>query len=442
MKPLLHGAFASVVIGAASLSGAADRVPPPSEACLTPAAWSVADGARYRAASASAVFASAAKRDVVLLGESHGDDDHHRWQLQALTALYALRPNMVIGFEMFPRRLQPVLERWVAGQLTLRQFLDQSEWDTVWNLPFDLYLPLFQFARINRIPMVALNVDNKLNKSITAKGWDAVPPAEREGVGRAAPPSAAYRAFLLEVYGEHSAMRVHAKGDPQKSAVRQEKSVKVKADKDKGDQDKGDKDGADKDGADKNKADKEGDDGFRYFVESQTTWDRAMAEVLARHTAPRAAGAKPLVVGIIGSGHLRFGHGVPHQLRDLGVTNVATLLPLAADSDCKELRIGLADAVFALPPQASAKPEPPRLGVQLEQNEAGVQIAAITAGSLAERSGLKSGDRLIELGGMPVSRISPAIATIRQQPPGSWLPLRLQRGGATLDLVVKFPPKP
>jgi uncharacterized iron-regulated protein len=402
MKPLLRRLFAAVVASVTVGAHAIDASPAaPAQACLTPAAWSMPDGGRFRAVSASAVLTASAKRNVVLLGEAHDDDDHHRWQLQALAALYALRPDMVIGFEMFPRRLQPVLERWVAGELTLRQFLEQSEWDAVWSVSFELYLPLFQFARINRIPMVALNVDNKLNKTITEKGWDAVPQAEREGVGRAAPPSAAYRDFLFEVYREHTAMHGH----------------------------------------DVSKAHKT-DNAFRYFVESQTTWDRAMAEALARRMLPAAAGGKPLVVGIIGSGHVRFGYGVPHQLRDLGVNNVGTLLPLAADADCKELRSGLADAVFALPSQASAKPEPPRLGVQLEQNEDGVRIAVITAGSLAELSGLKIGDRLLELGGMAVKKVTPVIASIRQQPAGSWLPLRLQRGNATLELVIKFPPKP
>ncbi len=402
MKLLLRWLIAAVAIGATTpVATAEGAVPPPaSQACLTPAAWSVPDGSRFRAASTSAVLAVSAKRDVVLLGESHGEDDHHRWQLQALAALYALRPAMVIGFEAFPRRLQPVLERWVAGELTPKQLLELSEWDTVWNVPFDLYLPLFQFARINRIPMAALNVDNKLNKKIISKGWDAVPHAEREGVGRPAPPSAAYRAFLLEVYHAHAAMRGH--GDS-----------KTPND----------------------------DNSFRYFMESQLTWDRAMAEALARRMLP-ATGGKTLVVGIIGSGHLRFGFGVPHQLRDLGVHNVGTLLPLGSDADCDELRAGLADAVFALPPQAGAKPEPPRLGLQLEQNMDSVQIATITAGSLAERTGLKSGDRLLELGGAPVQKVAPVIAAIRRQPPGSWLPLRLQRGTATLELVIKFPPKP
>ncbi len=410
MKPLFLNLLAAAVLSA-SVTGAAhavDAVAAAAPGCLNPAAWHMPDGGQFRAASASVVLPLMAKRDAVLLGETHDNDDHHRWQLQALAGLAALRPDMIIGFEMFPRRVQPVLDRWVAGELTSQQFLEQSDWDTVWSMPFELYLPLFQFARINRIPMVALNVDNKLNKSVTAKGWDGVPPAEREGVGRAAAPSAAYRDFLFEVYRAHAAIPGHGESKANKA----------------------------------NKLNKpsQDDQAFRYFVESQTTWDRAMAEALARPILSGSSGSKPLVVGIIGSGHLRFGHGVPHQLRDLGVNNVGTLLPLAADADCNELRGGVADAVFALPPKAVAKAEPPRLGVQLGQNEEGVHLAAITPGSLAERTGLKAGDRLIELGGAPVKKIGSVIAAVRLQPAGSWLPLRLQRANETLELVIKFPP--
>ena len=136
-----------------------------------------------------------AKKDVVLLGEQHDEDDDHRWQLQVLAALHAQRPDMVIGFEMFPRRAQPVLDGWVAGNLTVKQLLEQSQWDSVWKLPPELYLPLFQFARINRIPMVALNIDRKLTRTIAEKGWDAVPAAEREGVGRAAQASSRVSGF-------------------------------------------------------------------------------------------------------------------------------------------------------------------------------------------------------------------------------------------------------
>ena len=154
---------------------------------------------------------------------------------------------------------------------------------------------------------------------------------------------------------------------------------------------------------------------------------------------PASAGDRPLVVGVMGSGHIGFGYGVPHQLRDLGVKNIGTLLPVRVGLDCKELQSGLADAVFALPELAKAKPEPPRLGVRLEENDGAVRIIDVTAGSLAERTGLKAGDEVVEVAGLPVKRNLVVIAAIRMQPAGTWLPLRVKRGDETLELVVKFP---
>lgn len=365
-----------------------------AQSCPEPAAWTALDGERPRVTAATALLDDMAQRNVVLLGETHDEMDHHRWQLQTLAALHARRPDMVIGFEMFPRRVQPVLDRWVAGELTVAEFLDQAEWERNWNMPAELYLPLFQFARINRIPLLALNIERKLSRAISEKGWDAVAEAEREGVGRPAPPVEAYREQLFAVYREHPPLRGRG-GKPKKN-----------------------------------------DSAFRFFVESQTAWDRAMAEALAR----RALAGKPLVAGVMGSGHLRFGHGVPHQLRDLGVKNVGILLPYSTGGDCKEIRAGLADAVFMLPAQAMPKPEPPRLGVRLEEHEGGVRIERVLAGSLAEKSGLKDGDRIVEMAGRPVQKTITTIALVRLQPPGTWLPLRVKRGAETLDLVVKFPP--
>jgi uncharacterized iron-regulated protein len=373
----------------------------PAPACLAPAAWNGLEGERPRVIGALALLGEMAKRDVVLLGEQHGEADHHRWQLQVLAAFHVQRPNMVIGFEMFPRRVQPVLDRWVAGELTVKEFLEQSEWSRVWNMPAELYLPLIQFARINRIRMLALNVDKKLSHAIAEQGWDAVPPAEREGVSRPAAPVEAYRNLLFQEYREHRAWNG-------------KEGAKVA----------------------------QSDAAFRHFLEAQTTWDRAMAEALARSLSPGSAGDKPLVVGIMGSGHIRFGHGVPHQLRELGVSRIGTLLPLPAGSNCEELRAGLADAVFALPTQAEAKPEPPRLGVSLEEEDGGVRIAEVTVGSLADKTGLKSGDRLVEVAGQPVKQGLAVTVAVRRQPPGTWLPVRVKRGDETLDFVIKFPATP
>src|SRR5258705_7437235 len=141
-----------------------------------------------------------AKTPVVLLGESHTDVDHHRWQLQTVAALHGRGGNIVIGFEAFPRRLQSVLGDWVEGKLTDEAFLQASEWRQVWGYDAALYMPLFQFARLNRIPMIALNVEQKLVSRIGQQGWEGVPASEPEGLSDPAPASPAYQRELARVY--------------------------------------------------------------------------------------------------------------------------------------------------------------------------------------------------------------------------------------------------
>src|SRR5215468_10540171 len=141
-----------------------------------------------------------AKAAVVLLGESPTDADHHRWQLHTVAGLHGRGGNIVIGFEAFPRRLQSVLADWVEGKLTDEAFLKASEWRQVWGYDAALYMPLFQFARLNRIPMIALNIKQKLVSRIGQQGWEGVPASEREGLSSPAPASAAYQRELARVY--------------------------------------------------------------------------------------------------------------------------------------------------------------------------------------------------------------------------------------------------
>jgi uncharacterized iron-regulated protein len=371
------------------MSGAAAAAQP----CLTAPGWYTLEATAPKLVAAHDILSEMARRDVVLLGEHHDDADHHRWQLQTLAALLPLRPRMLVGFEAFPRRVQPALDRWVAGALNPKEFLARSEWQKVWNLPPELYMPLFEFARLNRIPMLALNVERRLTSAVREKGWDAVPAELREGVSRPAPASRAYEDWLFEVFAGHeeSPKRARTRDDP----------------------------------------------AFRSFVQSQTTWDRAMAEAIASRLKGEA-GARPLVVGIMGAGHVRHGYGVAHQLRDLGITSVGALLPSTDNADCKELPRGLADAVFAVP--RDAREAPPRLGVRLEPADGAVRVAAVDAGSLGERSGLKPGDQIVTIAGKRPTSASSVATIVRDMPPGTWLPLQLRRGESSLELVIKFPP--
>jgi uncharacterized iron-regulated protein len=361
--------------------------------CVPVAGWLAPGGQKL---AASDVLARAAKASVVLLGETHDSAEHHRWQLQMIAALHAQRPNMVLGFESFPRRVQPALDRWVAGELSEADFLAQSDWRNVWRMDPQLYLPLFHFARMNRIPMVALNVEQSLTREITQKGYDAVPADKREGVGRPAPPTDAYLDWLVPIWAGHE-----------------------------------------RPGAKPAKPDRN-DPEFRRFVESQQTWDRAMAEVLA--SATRRPGA-PLVVGVMGVGHINHGYGVPHQLKALGVADFVTLLPWDRGAPCKNLVAGLADAVFGVAAPAAARTgERPRLGVYLDKApDGGVLIRQVEKGSIAEATGIRDGDVLIEMAGVPAKQAGDLVEVVQRQAPGTWLPMKVKRGSETLELIAKFP---
>jgi Haem-binding uptake, Tiki superfamily, ChaN len=146
---------------------------------------------------------SLARRAVLLLGESHEEAEHHRWQLHAVAALISHRPAMVLGFEMFPRRVQPVLDRWSNGELDEAAFLREVDWPEIWGMDAGLYLPLFHFARMHRLPMLALNVDRATRRRVAAQGLGTIAIAEREGVGDPVPAASSYRDRLFEVFKKH-----------------------------------------------------------------------------------------------------------------------------------------------------------------------------------------------------------------------------------------------
>ncbi len=358
--------------------------------CVVPGQWSVPGRG---AASPSEILSRASRQSVVLLGEVHDNPDHHRWQLQTVAALAVLQPRMALGFEAFPRRVQPVLDRWIAGELGEQEFLKAVDWHAVWGYDSGMYMPLFQFARLNRIPMIALNVDDSLPRAVSEKGFQGVPVDKREGITQPAPASDAYLDTLYKAYGDH----------PEKSG----KSTRQ-------------------------------DPEFRRFVEAQLIWDRAMAQAIAERLS-REPGI--LVVGIMGTGHVANGYGVPNQLHDLHVTSVASLLPWNPDADCKSFSAGLATAVFGVPPSADkvAAASRPRLGISVETTPKGVRVAAVMPGSLAEATGIKVGDILLEAAGTPVRKLSEVKPIVDSVAPGTWLPLKIQREQQNLEVVARFP---
>lgn len=369
-----------------------------SQACVEPGTWF--DPVGRQTLTTPQALARLKDTRVVLLGETHVIADHHRWHLQTVAQLYAQRPNMILGFEAFPRRIQPVLDKWIAGELSEGEFLKQSEWETVWRYDPGLYLPLFHFARLNRIPMAALNVDRALTGKVSKVGWKAVPKTDRLGISDPAPASDAYIKMLSNVYGQHS------NGAPKAPGLNERLD----------------------------------DPRFANFVDVQVTWDRAMAEASAKALIGNTA----QLVAVVGRGHMDYGYGIPHQLADLGVTDVQVLVPWDKLRACEELTDGAppADLVYGLATTKdylSHEKDGPKLGVLIESADGGVRIKEVMKGSLAQSTGLKAGDLIVRAAGQSVAKSGDLVSIIKAMNPGTWLPLGIQREGVDLEIIARFP---
>ncbi len=147
------------------------------------------DGAGGAAIGHAAALARLGEGRAVLLGEQHDRAEDHRWQAAVIAGLAALRDEVVVGFEMFPRAVQPALDAWVAGGMSLADFLAAARWEEVWGHDAGLYAPIFELCRDLRLPMLAMNVDRPIVTLVGRDGWEALPEAERAWLtpARAAP---------------------------------------------------------------------------------------------------------------------------------------------------------------------------------------------------------------------------------------------------------------
>jgi S1-C subfamily serine protease len=165
-----------------------------------------------------------------------------------------------------------------------------------------------------------------------------------------------------------------------------------------------------------------------------------MAEALA---SAKRKFANATVVGILGSGHVAEGHGVPHQLKALGIAELTTLIPVSTDAACMLVGTSYADAVFTLPrTEETPPPERPRLGVVLVEGDGAPRINRVAGDSVAEITGLKAGDDVVRAAGLEMRNPGELADTVARQAPGTWLPLSIRRDGKEIDLVAKFPTRP
>lgn len=169
--------------------------------------------AKGKLSSLEEIVAAMGAADAVLIGEGHDDPTAHTLETELLRLAFerhaaaSARPArpVVLSLEMFERDVQTVLDEYLAGLISERHFLLSSR---PWKNYETDYRPLVEFARRNKLPVVAANAPARYVSRVAQAGPDSLTALSKDA--RAwlpplplAPASKAYEAkFALFMRGD------------------------------------------------------------------------------------------------------------------------------------------------------------------------------------------------------------------------------------------------
>lgn len=144
------------------------------------------------------------KVDLVFVGEVHDIPDHHLMELEIISAFHESDVPLAIGLEMFRADSQKRLDDWVQGSLSMDKFLPVY-YDN-WRVAWPLYRDIFSYAREHRIPLVGLNIPDKIAENVAEKGFASLTRDEKKQLppGISCDIDPTYMDFIKKAYTDHA----------------------------------------------------------------------------------------------------------------------------------------------------------------------------------------------------------------------------------------------
>ena len=333
---------------------------------------------------------------VVYVGETHDNPASHRLQLEILQHLQENDPGgTALAMEMFTPDQQPVLDRWIRGELSEREFLRQVGWFENWRMNFGYYRPLLDFAREHRIPLIGINAPKDLVAAVGRAPLEELPEETLEQLPALDFSDPYQRALVAAVVGAHDSGRAMQDG----------------------------------------------------FWRVQTLWDESMAENLADYLRSPGGRGRQVVV-VAGGNHVRFGFGIPRRLyRRLPISYLlvgSKEIEIPEDKrdrlmDVELPRFPMLPYHFVAFTRYEDLPQPGvKLGVRMQEAERCVVVAAVLPGSAAERAGLRKGDALCRLDRVELNEPFDLSYELQQRTPDDEVVLAVERDGEALEIEVDF----
>ncbi|MDI6801954.1 MAG: ChaN family lipoprotein [Thermodesulfovibrionales bacterium] len=287
-------------------------------------------------------------KKIVYIGEQHDQSSHHNTQLEIIKGLYKKNKRIAIGMEMFQRPFQKTLDDYIEGRIEEREFLKKSEYFKRWGFDYNLYKPILDFARTEKIPVVALNIRREIINKVSTGGIDSLSDEEKKEI----PPDMdfsdeEYKEKLKKVFGMHRNSK---------------------------------------------------DRNFDYFYQSQIVWDETMAmsidEFFKKNSDFQKNGQ---IVVVAGGGHIEYSSGIPKRTFRKNGYPFATIL---MDRD---IETGIADYIVF--PATMEGIIAPKLMAALSDKDGIIKIENLPEDSISKKAGLEEGDIITNLDGVPVSSV-------------------------------------
>lgn len=148
-----------------------------------------------------------ASADVVVIGEFHGHQGAHLLQARLQAALHQQRPDQVLVMEAFDMDTQPVIDRYLAGDLGEDELIEDARG---WKNHRASYRPLVEYARRHELPVRAANAPADLVRCVGQQGMsfveDLSPDLRRTLPAQPFPQVPGYRErFFDQLQGRHGA---------------------------------------------------------------------------------------------------------------------------------------------------------------------------------------------------------------------------------------------
>jgi uncharacterized iron-regulated protein len=282
---------------------------------------------------------------VIYLGERHTNYEDHRVQLKVIQYLHEKGRKFAIGMEMFQQMFQKPIDEYLKGTLNEREFLKKTEYYKRWQYDYNQYREIVEYAKVNRIPIVALNIRTEIIQKVAATGMDSLGDSERKEIPESMDMTdEEYRGRLEKIFENHK---------------------------------------------------QRGNRSFENFYQSQILWDETMAHMIDEYLKEHPAHQMVILAGV---GHVVYASGIPRRTHRLNSKQYTVVLPDAAG-------IGRDAGNFIVFAELQEPQLTLKLGVVVSKTKNGLTIDQVVPRSIATAAGIEEGDILVAMDDWKIEEI-------------------------------------